>query len=65
MANRLENRVVKLESSSTVGDTHLVLPIGWWYSEEESYETTEPFVPYESLDDWYMDANSEGKHDGK
>lgn len=66
MANRLENRVAKLESSNTVGDTYLVLPKGWWYGEEgcEPYETTE-LMPYESLDDWYADANSQGKHDDK
>jgi len=62
MASKLVNRVAKLENNSPVGETHLVLPNEWWYSEEgcEPYETTEPFVPYESLDDWYRDANSEG-----
>ncbi len=57
MASKLENRVSKLESSNTVGDTHLVLPSGWWYGEEgcEPYETAKP-VQYESLDDWYADV---------
>ncbi|WP_415408247.1 hypothetical protein ACLHDG_06755 [Sulfurovum sp. CS9] len=62
MANRLENRVKKLEQISTAGKMRLVIPWGAWYDDSvcESYWTNEPFNPITlTLADFYREVTEE------